>query len=42
MSDRNLVVTEPGRLEIVEEPVADGPFRVRTLYSGISAGTELT
>ena len=41
MPDRNLVVTAPGRLEIVEEPVADGPFRVRTLYSGVSAGTEL-
>ena len=42
MSDRNLVVAAPGRLEIVEEPVQPGPFRVRTLYSGVSAGTELT
>ena len=42
MSDRNLVVAEPGRLEIVDEPVEPGPFRVRTLYSGVSAGTELT
>jgi NADPH:quinone reductase-like Zn-dependent oxidoreductase len=42
MSDRNLVVTAPGRLEIVEEPIVEGPFRVRTLYSGISAGTELS
>ncbi|MGK5684292.1 zinc-dependent alcohol dehydrogenase [Actinoplanes sp. URMC 104] len=42
MSDRNLVVAAPGRLEIVDEPVAEGPFRVRTLFSGISAGTELS
>ncbi|WP_250030724.1 zinc-dependent alcohol dehydrogenase [Paractinoplanes maris] len=42
MSDRNLVVAGPGRLEIVEEPVEDGPFRVRTMFSGISAGTELS
>ncbi|WP_249998095.1 zinc-binding alcohol dehydrogenase [Actinoplanes sp. M2I2] len=42
MSDRNLIVAAPGQLEVVEEPVADGPFRVRTLFSGISAGTELT
>ena len=42
MRDRNLVVTAPGRLEIVEEPVTAGPFRVRTLFSGVSAGTELS
>jgi NADPH:quinone reductase-like Zn-dependent oxidoreductase len=42
MRDRNLVVTAPGRLEIVEEEVAAGPFRVRTLFSGVSAGTELS
>ncbi|AGZ41751.1 zinc-dependent alcohol dehydrogenase [Actinoplanes friuliensis] len=42
MRDRNLVVTAPGRLEIVEEDVTPGPFRVRTLYSGVSAGTELS
>ncbi|AGL18661.1 zinc-binding alcohol dehydrogenase [Actinoplanes sp. N902-109] len=42
MRDRNLVVTGPGRLEIVEEEVAPGPFRVRTLYTGVSAGTELS
>jgi NADPH:quinone reductase-like Zn-dependent oxidoreductase len=40
--DRNLVITEPGRIEIVEESAAPGPFRVRTLYSGVSAGTELS
>ena len=42
MRDRNLVVTAPGRLEIVSEEVAPGPFRVRTLFSGVSAGTELS
>lgn len=42
MIDRNLVVTAPGHLEIVTEPQAPGPFRVRTLFSGISAGTELS
>ncbi|MEV4343217.1 zinc-binding alcohol dehydrogenase [Actinoplanes sp. NPDC049596] len=42
MSDRNLVIPAPGRLEIVTEPVEPGPFRVRTLYSGVSAGTELS
>ncbi|MGX6600677.1 zinc-dependent alcohol dehydrogenase [Micromonosporaceae bacterium Da 78-11] len=42
MRDRNLVVTAPGRLEIVEEEVTPGPFRVRTLFSGVSAGTELS
>jgi len=40
--DRNIVVTAPGRLEIREEEVAPGPFRVRTLFSGGSAGTELS
>jgi threonine dehydrogenase-like Zn-dependent dehydrogenase len=42
MRDRNLVVTGPGRLDIVEEEPAPGPLRVRTLFSGISAGTELS
>ncbi|GAB7044055.1 MULTISPECIES: zinc-dependent alcohol dehydrogenase [Catenuloplanes] len=42
MSDRNLIVSAPGKLEIVEEEVAPGPFRVRTLFSGVSAGTELS
>ena len=42
MSDRNLVVAGPGKPEIVEEPQAPGPFRVRTLFSGVSAGTELS
>ena len=37
--------TEPGRVELVECPVLDlppGHFRVRTWWSGISTGTELT
>ncbi len=42
MSDRVVVVTGPGKLSIQEEEPAPGPFRVRTLYSGISAGTELS
>ncbi|MDP9792841.1 NADPH:quinone reductase-like Zn-dependent oxidoreductase [Catenuloplanes nepalensis] len=42
MSDRNLIVSAPGKLEIVEEEIAPGPFRVRTLFSGVSAGTELS
>ena len=45
MPDRNMIVSGPGRIEIVEEqpaPVEPGTFRVRTLFSGVSAGTELT
>ncbi|MBG0567483.1 zinc-dependent alcohol dehydrogenase [Actinoplanes aureus] len=45
MPDRNLIVSGPGRVEIAEvpaEPVPDGGFRARTLFSGVSAGTELT
>lgn len=37
--------TEPGRVELVEEasqPLLPGTVRVRTWWSGISAGTELT
>jgi 2-desacetyl-2-hydroxyethyl bacteriochlorophyllide A dehydrogenase len=37
--------TAPGAVELAEEPAADlepGCVRVRTAYSGISAGTELT
>ena len=43
--DRSIVVTAPGRVEIVEEeaaPVGPGCFRARTLFSGVSAGTELS
>ncbi|PZG51985.1 zinc-binding alcohol dehydrogenase [Spongiactinospora gelatinilytica] len=42
---RVLRIPAAGRAEIVTEAVpdvADGRFRVETLYSGISAGTELT
>ncbi|BBH71257.1 hypothetical protein ACTI_79420 [Actinoplanes sp. OR16] len=45
MPERNLIVAAPGRVEIAEVPeesVPDGGFRARTLFSGISAGTELT
>ena len=42
---RTLVVPSPGVLEIAETPeppLADGGFRAETLFSGLSAGTELT
>ncbi len=42
---RCLGIEEPGRAFIwtyVEEPLAEGQFRVETVYSGLSAGTELT
>jgi NADPH:quinone reductase-like Zn-dependent oxidoreductase len=45
MRERNVVVAAPGRVEIVDAeaaPVEDGGFRVRTLFSGVSAGTELS
>jgi NADPH:quinone reductase-like Zn-dependent oxidoreductase len=45
MDERVLVVTGPGEVAIRPEPAApvpDGGFRVETLYSGISAGTELS
>jgi threonine dehydrogenase-like Zn-dependent dehydrogenase len=45
VADRNIVVTGPGRIDIVDEeaaPVGPGCFRARTLFSGISAGTELS
>jgi threonine dehydrogenase-like Zn-dependent dehydrogenase len=45
MRERNVVVAGPGRVEIVESdaaPVPDGGFRAQTLFSGISAGTELS
>ena len=45
MKRRNLIVAEPGRLEIVEEDLAEIPqdgLLLRTLTSGLSAGTELT
>jgi threonine dehydrogenase-like Zn-dependent dehydrogenase len=42
---RNLVVLEPGRVELVEEdlpPVPEGGLLLQTLTTGLSAGTELT
>jgi NADPH:quinone reductase-like Zn-dependent oxidoreductase len=44
-TERNLVVEGPGRIAVREEPrgpVPAGAFRVATLFSGISAGTELS
>jgi NADPH:quinone reductase-like Zn-dependent oxidoreductase len=43
--DRNVVVEGPGRIAVREEPcspVPTGSFRVTTLFSGVSAGTELS
>ncbi|MFY1686759.1 zinc-dependent alcohol dehydrogenase [Plantactinospora sp. WMMB782] len=43
--ERNLVVTGPHELAFraeEPEPLTDGTFRVETLFSGISAGTELS
>ncbi|WDZ82538.1 zinc-dependent alcohol dehydrogenase [Micromonospora cathayae] len=45
MRDRVVVVSGPGQVDLVEEEPAElrpGTFRVETLYSGISAGTELS
>ena len=42
---RTLVVPRAGELEITETPepaLADGRFRAETLFTGLSAGTELT
>ena len=45
MTERTIVVEGPGRVAVREErraPVPDGAFRVTTLFSGVSAGTELS
>jgi threonine dehydrogenase-like Zn-dependent dehydrogenase len=45
VSIRTLVVPRPGVLEIAETPeppLAEGRFRGQTLFTGLSAGTELT
>ena len=45
MSERVVVVSAPETVEIREEvpaPAREGTFRVATLYSGVSAGTELS
>ncbi|MEV7969129.1 zinc-binding dehydrogenase [Sphaerisporangium sp. NPDC088356] len=42
---RTLSVDAPGEITLIEEKAGDTPdggFRVETLYSGVSAGTELT
>ncbi len=42
---RTIGIAAPGRAEIFiyeEDPPVDGEFRVDTLYTGLSAGTELT
>ncbi|MDQ2814979.1 MAG: zinc-binding alcohol dehydrogenase [Actinomycetota bacterium] len=44
-TERNVVVEGPGRVVVREEPrapVPEGAFRVATLFSGVSAGTELS
>jgi threonine dehydrogenase-like Zn-dependent dehydrogenase len=44
VGDRAIVLPKPGRVTVVEEDsprVPPGGFRVRTLFSGVSAGTEL-
>ena len=44
-SDRVLVVEAPGRVALHDEdvpPLETGTFRAHTLYSGLSAGTELS
>jgi NADPH:quinone reductase-like Zn-dependent oxidoreductase len=44
-NERNIVVESPGRVTVREEPrapVPAGAFRVTTLFSGVSAGTELS
>jgi threonine dehydrogenase-like Zn-dependent dehydrogenase len=45
MTERVVTVASPGRVTVQEEesePLPPGTFRVRTLYSGISSGTELS
>ncbi|MER7442700.1 zinc-binding dehydrogenase [Micromonospora avicenniae] len=45
MRDRVVVVEAPGRVGLVEQdamPLRPGTFRARTLFSGVSAGTELS
>jgi threonine dehydrogenase-like Zn-dependent dehydrogenase len=44
-SDRNIVVEGPGRVavrDVPRAPVPPGGFRVTTMFSGISVGTELS
>src|SRR5437868_15479252 len=44
-TERNIIVAGPGRVAVRDEPrgpVPAGAFRATTLFSGISAGTELS
>ncbi len=41
-TDLALVVEEPGRAAVRPVPATDGPVTVRTRYTGLSAGTELS
>jgi len=44
-TDRTIVVEGPGRVAVRDEPrapVPAGGFQVTTIFSGVSAGTELT
>jgi len=41
-ADRALVITAPRRAEIRPLPRPEGPLHVRTIYSGVSLGTELS
>jgi threonine dehydrogenase-like Zn-dependent dehydrogenase len=40
--DRAIIVSGPGEIGIGPVPPGDGPVGVRVLYSGVSAGTELS
>jgi threonine dehydrogenase-like Zn-dependent dehydrogenase len=42
VTDRALVVESPGVAAVRAVPDAEGPVRVETLYTGVSAGTELS
>ncbi|MBQ1012369.1 zinc-binding alcohol dehydrogenase [Micromonospora sp. M51] len=45
MRDKVVVVTGPGQVDLVDQdaaPLRPGTFRVETLFSGVSAGTELS
>jgi threonine dehydrogenase-like Zn-dependent dehydrogenase len=40
-TDRAVVVAAPGEVAVQDVPAATGPVGVRTLFTGVSAGTEL-
>jgi NADPH:quinone reductase-like Zn-dependent oxidoreductase len=41
-ADRAIVVEAPGEIAVREVPAGDGPVRLATVCSGVSAGTELS